>query len=238
MRDPEGRRDRRGSCSRGRASYRSGASIMRPPACCCSPTTAISPTPCSIRDSALKRPTASRCGQALPTRRSPAEAGIELDDFRAAAAKVRVVGRAARRSVVDVTIHEGRNRQVRRMFDALGHPVLALDPYAFRAVALGESPPGCLRPLTARELTALQRHRRPPEEAPRTMRNTKTPANSRYAMNVQFRIVAPAIAALVALTRSRRRRSTPTSSLPPNSSSRVRRARPSRAAAPSWYRYK
>jgi 23S rRNA pseudouridine2605 synthase len=100
--------------------------------------------------------------------------GIELDDVRTAPATVRVAALRREGSVVDVTIHEGRNRQVRRMFAALGHSVLALTRTRFGPLRLGNLSPGCVRPLTAKELAALQRHRRPPEEAPRTMRNTKT----------------------------------------------------------------
>jgi 23S rRNA pseudouridine2605 synthase len=98
--------------------------------------------------------------------------GVVLDDARAAGAKVRVV--AARRDgyTVDVSIHEGRNRQVRRMFEALGHPVLALTRTRFGPLRLGALAPGQVRPLTPRERAALERHRRPPEEAPRTKPDT------------------------------------------------------------------
>jgi len=94
--------------------------------------------------------------------------GVTLAEFRAASAKVRVV--AARRdgSVVDVTIHEGRNRQVRRMFEALGHRVLALTRTRFGPLKLGTLPPGRFRALTTRERAALERHRRPPAGRPRT----------------------------------------------------------------------
>jgi 23S rRNA pseudouridine2605 synthase len=100
-------------------------------------------------------------------------AGLFLEDRRAAAAKLRVVAVRRDRSVVDLTIHEGRNRQVRRMFAALGHPVLALSRTRFGPLRLGELPPGKLRPLTEKERAALERHRRPPDELPRTMPNTK-----------------------------------------------------------------
>ncbi len=99
--------------------------------------------------------------------------GIALDEFRTGGAKLRVLAVRRDRSVVDVTIHEGRNRQVRRMFEALGHRVLALTRTRFGPLRLGNLSAGCMRPLTARELAALERHRRPTDEAPRTMPNTK-----------------------------------------------------------------
>jgi 23S rRNA pseudouridine2605 synthase len=102
--------------------------------------------------------------------------GILLDEFRASGAKIRVVAAHRERCVVDVTIHEGRNRQVRRMFEALGHPVLELTRTRFGPLRLGGLPAGHLRPLTAKERAALERHRRPPDESPRSKPNTKTRA--------------------------------------------------------------
>jgi 23S rRNA pseudouridine2605 synthase len=78
-------------------------------------------------------------------------------DDRAASAKVRVVSVRAAMSVVDITIHEGRNRQVRRMFESLGHPVQALVRLRFGPIALGDLPVGHTRALTAKELSALRR---------------------------------------------------------------------------------
>jgi len=98
--------------------------------------------------------------------------GVVLDDFRAAGAKVRVVAVRRDSSVVDVTIHEGRNRQVRRMFEALGHRVFALTRTHFGPLRLGALPVGHVRPLTLKEREALERHRRPPDEAPRTKPDT------------------------------------------------------------------
>jgi len=82
--------------------------------------------------------------------------GVRTPAFRAAGAKVRVVAVRRDHAVIDLTIHEGRNRQVRRMLEALGHPVTALHRLRFGPVALGALPPGAMRPLTEREILALR----------------------------------------------------------------------------------
>jgi 23S rRNA pseudouridine2605 synthase len=83
--------------------------------------------------------------------------GIRLDDGRAAPAKIRVVARTQAQSELDITIHEGRNRQIRRMLEATGHPVLALSRLRFGPIALGTLPAGRSRPLSDAELAALRR---------------------------------------------------------------------------------
>jgi 23S rRNA pseudouridine2605 synthase len=79
--------------------------------------------------------------------------GVELDDGRTAPATVGMVSPG----VLRITIHEGRNRQVRRMCEAVGHPVRRLvrtriGPLADRTLAPGE-----WRPLQAAEVRALGR---------------------------------------------------------------------------------
>ena len=81
--------------------------------------------------------------------------GMALDDGPAAPAKLRVVATRSDRSDLDLTIHEGRNRQVRRMFEAVGHPVLSLVRLRFGPVSLGDLPPVPVRAPTERELRAL-----------------------------------------------------------------------------------
>ena len=71
-------------------------------------------------------------------------AGVELDDGRTAPAQVRRL--AADR--LELTIHEGRKRQVRRMCDAVGHPVVRLTRVAFGPLGLGDLAPGAHRRLT------------------------------------------------------------------------------------------
>ena len=77
--------------------------------------------------------------------------GVRLDDGMTAPA------RAIRLSshVVEITIHEGRKRQVRRMLDEVGHPVRALTRVQFGPLRLGDLQPGQSRRLTAREVDEL-----------------------------------------------------------------------------------
>ena len=82
--------------------------------------------------------------------------GIELDDGPTAPAEARLL-RSDRTSRVEITIREGRKRQVRRMFSAIGHPVLELHRTTFGPVRLGELASGALRPLTDDEVAALKR---------------------------------------------------------------------------------
>jgi 23S rRNA pseudouridine2605 synthase len=79
-------------------------------------------------------------------------AGIELDDGPTAPAEVRSRGA----SVIDITIHEGRNRQVRRMCAAVGHPVIHLHRTAYAGITAGRLAPGEWRTLTPEELEALR----------------------------------------------------------------------------------
>ena len=78
--------------------------------------------------------------------------GIRLEDGMTGPAQVRRVGQG----VLEVTIHEGRNRQVRRMCEAVGHPVLALERIAFGRLKLGELAPGASRRLSESELARLR----------------------------------------------------------------------------------
>lgn len=83
-------------------------------------------------------------------------AGIRLEDGGAAPAKLRVVRASGRVSEVDITLHEGRNRQVRRMFEATAHPVISLVRIRFGPIALGPLAVGNWRVATEREVSALR----------------------------------------------------------------------------------
>jgi 23S rRNA pseudouridine2605 synthase len=87
-------------------------------------------------------------GDALETLR----AGVELDDGRTAPAKVKRLAP----DLVEITIREGRKRQVRRMLDAVGHPVASLERVAFGPLGLKGLQPGEHRRLTAAEIERLR----------------------------------------------------------------------------------
>jgi 23S rRNA pseudouridine2605 synthase len=78
--------------------------------------------------------------------------GVELDDGRTAPARARRVTP----SEIELTIHEGRKRQVRRMLEAVGHPVVSLQRVAFGSLRLGTLSEGSHRRLPAAEVERLR----------------------------------------------------------------------------------
>lgn len=82
--------------------------------------------------------------------------GIDLDDGPIAADKARMLGAAsAGASMVEITLHSGKNRIVRRMLDAVGHPVIELVRRQFGPLHLGSLPLGRTRDLSKVELGQL-----------------------------------------------------------------------------------
>lgn len=81
--------------------------------------------------------------------------GIELEDGPISADKARLLQAASGESLVELTLHSGRNRIVRRMMDAVGHPVLELVRRQFGPLHLGTLPAGGARELTKLERGAL-----------------------------------------------------------------------------------
>lgn len=81
--------------------------------------------------------------------------GVELDDGPVAVSKTRIVSYGTGKTIVEVVIHEGRNRIVRRLLDHVGHPVRQLTRTAIGPVPLGQLKSGQLRDLTLDELGAL-----------------------------------------------------------------------------------
>lgn len=79
--------------------------------------------------------------------------GVELDDGPTQPAEVEVVSHKT--PTVRITIHEGRYHQVKRMFEAIGYPVVKLHRERFGALELGSLKPGQWRELTAEEVSSL-----------------------------------------------------------------------------------
>ena len=87
--------------------------------------------------------------------------GVTIDGRRTAPAKVRASEPFAKGSgeqtIVEMSIHEGRQRQVRQMFDAVGHPVVRLKRVRIGPIEDPDIPPGHWRDLTPQEVAKLQR---------------------------------------------------------------------------------
>ncbi|HJR94785.1 MAG TPA: pseudouridine synthase [Gaiellaceae bacterium] len=82
--------------------------------------------------------------------------GVELEDGRTAPALVRALDQGDRSSRLELTLHEGRKRQVRRMCEAVGHPVRGLRRVRYAGLGLEGLEPGEWRELTSSEVAALK----------------------------------------------------------------------------------
>ena len=82
--------------------------------------------------------------------------GIELEDGEAKADRVTVKDSGPRGSIVEITLHSGKNRVVRRMLDAVGHPATRLARTRLGPLRLGNLRPGETRALSSEEIAALQ----------------------------------------------------------------------------------
>ena len=81
--------------------------------------------------------------------------GLSLDGTRTRSAEVRVLQRRSERTLLEVVLLEGRNRQIRRVADLLGHPVLDLQRVAISGLRLGPLPEGRWRHLSRGEWQSL-----------------------------------------------------------------------------------
>ncbi len=88
-------------------------------------------------------------------RRAGAAQRRQLEDGLTAPARVRRLG--DRGEILELTIHEGRKRQVKRMCEAVGHRVRSLERVAFGPLTLGALAPGAHRRLSEAEIEALSR---------------------------------------------------------------------------------
>ena len=88
--------------------------------------------------------------------------GVSLDGTRTRSAEVRVLQRRSDRTLLEVVLLEGRNRQIRRVADLLGHPVLDLQRVAIAGLRLGPLPEGRWRHLSRGEWQPLLDQGEPP----------------------------------------------------------------------------
>lgn len=84
------------------------------------------------------------------------ESGIIIEDYRTSPAKVKVIQTTPRDTTAEITIHEGRNRQVRKMFESVGHPVLRLKRTGIGAIGVGGLEEGSWRYLSKNEIDTLR----------------------------------------------------------------------------------
>lgn len=97
--------------------------------------------------------------QGIPDREKLDElaGGVVLQDGPTAPAKVRLLKNKGDSALLEITIHEGRNRQVRRMCEHIGHPVLALRRVSIGPLKIGDLQRGRFRHLTTREVKMLMK---------------------------------------------------------------------------------
>ncbi len=81
--------------------------------------------------------------------------GVKVEDYTTSPAQVEIMDAASGKTAIKITIHEGRNRQVRKMFDALGYTVIALKRIKIGELELGNLPVGRWRHLTSHEINCL-----------------------------------------------------------------------------------
>ena len=90
------------------------------------------------------------------TRIAKLRKGVDIGGFVTSPAKVKVIKQMPRHAVVEIKIHEGKNRQVRKMFAAVGNKVQSLERTAIGDVRLGRLMSGHYRKLTRQEVEYLK----------------------------------------------------------------------------------
>ncbi|MGB9935556.1 pseudouridine synthase [Thermodesulfovibrio yellowstonii] len=85
--------------------------------------------------------------------------GIKIEGKLAVPVSVHLVKKLKANSWIKITLHEGRKRQIRKMLERVGHPVIRLIRIAIDGVKLGDLKPGQLRPLTKEEIEKLRRNK-------------------------------------------------------------------------------
>jgi 23S rRNA pseudouridine2605 synthase len=79
-----------------------------------------------------------------------------LDEQKTRSAQVEVLRQSQSQTLLEIKLREGRNRQIRRVAELLGHPVVALHRVAIGSIQLGSLPLGQMRPLMPPEVEFLR----------------------------------------------------------------------------------
>ena len=96
-------------------------------------------------------------GSPSPEALAKLRAGVELEDGETAPAEARIIRRGTRVSRIELTLHEGRKHQVKRMCAAVGYPVQHLHRRRYAGLRLVGLDPGQWRELTPEEVAELRR---------------------------------------------------------------------------------
>ncbi len=83
--------------------------------------------------------------------------GIKLEDGMTSPARLKKLRKTEENSWLEITIYEGKKRQVRRMFEKVGHSVLKLKRVRINGIELGKLPPGEIRYLTPEEVNKIKK---------------------------------------------------------------------------------
>ncbi|RYX83485.1 rRNA pseudouridine synthase [bacterium] len=111
-------------------------------------------------------------GEVLPGELDRLRKGVRLEDGVTAPCYARLVGQSEKNALVQLRIREGRNRQVRRMLDSIGHPVSSLRRTKFAGVELEGLQSGSFRILLPGEVKVLRKRVETKVKAPRRARST------------------------------------------------------------------
>ena len=83
------------------------------------------------------------------------ENGLKIEDYTTASAKLKVKKKYKDKSILEITIHEGRNRQIKKMCEAIGHPVIKLKRITVGNINIGSLPLGKWRYISKKEIENL-----------------------------------------------------------------------------------
>ncbi|KAB3534004.1 rRNA pseudouridine synthase [Alkaliphilus pronyensis] len=83
--------------------------------------------------------------------------GLVIEDYITSPAKIKILSTEDNASIVEIIIREGKNRQIRKMCDAIGHPVLELKRIAMGEIKLGSLKVGAWRLLTKEEIKYIKK---------------------------------------------------------------------------------